>query len=86
MERKAVNQCPLCGGTVSMATYVRVWLSVNEDGSTDLCTDAKEIISDAVRTIENPKGMHYDAICDDCEAELKAKRLSNGNFEFSADI
>ena len=107
MEKKATNICPICGGTVSIAAYARVWLGVNVDGSVDLDTDAKGIICDAVRTINKKDGIQvekqengnfdisygksalelpYEAICDECEAELKAKRLPNGNFEFSADV
>ncbi len=58
MKKTAINKCPICGGTVSIAAYARVWLSVDEDGSLTLETDTKDIIRDAADTIENRDGLY----------------------------
>ena len=70
MKKTAINKCPICGGTVSIAAYARVWLSVDEDGSLDLCTEAKDIIKDAVSTLEN-------------RDSLWVKKREDGDFDVS---
>lgn len=73
MKKTAINKCPICGGTVSIAAYARVWLGLDEDGSLDLYTEAKDIIKDATSTLEN-------------RDSLWVKKREDGDFEISADV
>lgn len=79
MKKKAINKCPICGGEVVIYAVARVGVVIGEDGSTELTTNAREVLDDVLGQVHTSR-----AVCIDCECgELRVKRLPNGDFEVS---